>query len=370
MKLLIHINQKESIRKGENAPDSTQVFDLDPGCLPDDLRDFFAEHLDLKTGELGWGFGAFGSNGRWLTITIPITKEAVIAEIAAMKAVKDAHLAQVKANEEENKRKITAETLAVLKDRKVTRAETPVRVQRQSDGSISVKRDSNYHSGTEYGRTASYPWAAWPYYRDNAVLETEEAKAWLLELDAAKEKAIAEATAIAVEAMERAEKATLEAEQKAVRLTAQLEAALIRLGTPIQRERHKRGLLDLEKDMTAAISREAFAPLNDIPAIRPVAERRTQVVADLDEDDAENYGISDVTWKNRETCGTITDAEMELILKIESILPDVEVEVLNQNGVIETDAEYLASVNFRWLSVTLHVGELTLSRNYASPSEG
>lgn len=53
MKLLVHIDQKECLRKGINAPDSTRVIELTPAKIPEAYRDVFAECYSLTTGELG-----------------------------------------------------------------------------------------------------------------------------------------------------------------------------------------------------------------------------------------------------------------------------------------------------------------------------
>lgn len=56
MKLLVNIDQKGAIAAGVNAPNSTEVFELDPAQITDaDLRKWIAENIDLRTGEVKVG---------------------------------------------------------------------------------------------------------------------------------------------------------------------------------------------------------------------------------------------------------------------------------------------------------------------------
>lgn len=100
MKLLISIDQKSSIRRGHDAPHSTEPFDLDPGAIPPDLRDFVADHLDVKDGVLSYSFSGYAKSDR-LTLIKPISLDAVISAIAAMKAGYDSYVAGREADQQQ-----------------------------------------------------------------------------------------------------------------------------------------------------------------------------------------------------------------------------------------------------------------------------
>jgi hypothetical protein len=52
MKLLLHIDQRERLRRGMDAPQSTQKIDFNAKDIPRDLRIAFARFYDFTTGEI------------------------------------------------------------------------------------------------------------------------------------------------------------------------------------------------------------------------------------------------------------------------------------------------------------------------------
>jgi hypothetical protein len=360
MKLLIHIDQRQSIKNGYNAPNSTEIFELDPIDMPQELREFVADHIDLKTGNVVW-------NHNHIITPLPATKEAVISVIQKLAS----QCAQAQANyaksEQQKKQDITATTLEVLEKRKTHVSSVTVRVQRQRDKTISV-RVNEYHCGAEWSASVEYKVPKWPYDSDSAVIDSPQAVAWKAELDIEREKAIADATERAIASMEADEKSTEERVKRQIRRNTQLEDALKTYGTELQKERHARGWLNLEKDIIPMIKDAMFSPLNDIPrTTQSQAQVKADVAAELEDEDAEYYGVDNVKFKSTEPAKTVSDEEMELVIQIEKLLPGCVAIVCEQEGYIESPDTILAGVIRRFIKVSITAGELNLSRNYIAP---
>jgi len=100
MKLLVNIDQKGSIRAGYDAPHSTQITEIQIADLPEDLRPWFADNYNLKSGEVkcearrtpyGWS-SAWGDWSGELTLSHPITTERIVS---ALRELREQHMVHI-----------------------------------------------------------------------------------------------------------------------------------------------------------------------------------------------------------------------------------------------------------------------------------
>ena len=102
MKLLVNIDQKGSIRAGYDAPNSTEMTEIQVSQIPEDLRSWFSDSYDIKTGEVKVsarrGAGWSSANGDWdgrLILTQPVTTERIVDALRKLHTEHAAHLADV-----------------------------------------------------------------------------------------------------------------------------------------------------------------------------------------------------------------------------------------------------------------------------------
>lgn len=243
MKLLLHIDQTASIRRGADAPHSTETFELDPNVLPQDLRDFFADHLDLKTGDIHASIGGYI---KYLTLVRPVTVESVIAALAAMKTARadyEANLAEEDRRRAENKRIETEAAFAagpLPAYRYITRYNFDQSHSFVEGSSYTGKPSTNdlaVTSGSDLSFTTAILFRRfdWPYNADDTVLD--RAKPVMEQLKAE----LATATSAAKARLDLAYQA--EAAKRAARVAAyraQLDAKAAEIGG-IFLERHLAG---------------------------------------------------------------------------------------------------------------------------------
>ena len=222
MKLLVNVNQKESIRAGQDAPHSTFTYDINPSDLPEELRKWVADYWDPATGKVRAQVLRNGSRyGEEPTIILPATKEALIAALQYLKAG-----AEAVEEKERNQRAEMEAKIAAYVDRWKS---DPKGLTVWWGERITMKDAPYYISGAYYGaeqKEATLPEALWPLY-DRVVGEM-----------------IAERQA--KEAGEQAKKASEQAEQlernnqAATRLKAQLDTFVASVGGTFA-ERHAAG---------------------------------------------------------------------------------------------------------------------------------
>lgn len=167
----------------------------------------------------GYPYDAPHENCDMVTVTAPTLGAVLDAIRSENRAVADEAVRQV----EEQARHLEAvreATLAVVRERKTRDQYTCVRVVREETGDITDVV-SDYLSDHDWPAQVfiSYRRPAWPREADQEVMESEATLAWLRDLDAEKESAIAEAKATAIEKLleiEAAKKAKEEEESRAV----------------------------------------------------------------------------------------------------------------------------------------------------------
>ncbi len=141
------------------------------------------------------------------------------------------------------------------------------------------------------------------------------------------------------------------------RRAAQLETWLAEHGTPAQRKRRERGLLP-DAEIIDGIREQAFAPLDDFARFERITDADVLALAE------EGYYEADYTTRKPESC---TDEQIERVAEIERLMPGATVELVEHVGFIagRTEADDPEIVRLS-IKVTVRVGELTRSREYAA----
>jgi hypothetical protein len=80
MKLLVNVNQRASIAAGIDAPHSTQVVDIQLRDIPDDIRRWFADSYDLRSGAV-LGRCSDGSAVELPGIMLPVDTQKIIVAL-------------------------------------------------------------------------------------------------------------------------------------------------------------------------------------------------------------------------------------------------------------------------------------------------
>lgn len=150
------------------------------------------------------------------------------------------------------------------------------------------------------------------------------------------------------------------------RRAAQLAAWVEEFGTPGMKKRAARGLLSYE-EIISAIREQAFAPLADLPRYERITK---DDVVDSYED---HFGDHDYAFQDAIFSGadaeTATDEQMDLIERIEGLIPGATATLRVHQGLLSTttrEQDEIAGVKRHSILVTVQVGELTLSREFAA----
>lgn len=202
---------------------------------------------------------------------------------------------------------------------------------------------------------------------EQAKIDAEEKKAKALEYEQARARKREEEAKH--KAWREAEQARIKAEREAVedllesRRTAQIEAWIQQYGTPSQRGRHARGLLDQDEvldDMRAKI----FQPLEGFPRYRKI---ELQEVLKSYRDAGFDY-YEGTLVVNVESDPHLSEEEFEKLQALEAALPAAESKVRIHRGLLNQSSEEedaIAAVERVSVLMTVTVGDLQFSREYA-----
>lgn len=152
-------------------------------------------------------------------------------------------------------------------------------------------------------------------------------------------------------------------EEAILRRKEQLAAWVRQFGTNMQQERFTRGLLP-EDEIVDTIRDQVFAPLDHLPHYEKITKQDViNSYADL------GYGPNSKVIFRVEAASSASDEQMARMLEIERLVPGATTELRLHEGVLENssgdeDEEY--AVRCHSILVTVQVGELTLSREYAA----
>ena len=376
MKILIQIDQKSSLAAGFDAPHSTEVFNLDPGRVPEELRGWLSECYDLRTGEIyskvqsilhSWS----EDRGDWsakLTMTLPITEPRVLDALVQLNQEYRAARGRYRAWKLESDAAARAATLAVI----AAGPQRYIQHYRLVDGKLQELgwMDTWCHP-RESARARVELWrVTWPANWDESVVNSPEGQAVLAECERRNALAMARALADAQAAQTAAdakkiEQAAVAAAAAAARRT-QLEGVLERLGTPAQQGRYAAGLLDLEAEALPLLESEVFAPVDALGLGRHTPITEDDVRSLLDTTEYPEPECMEITLTELEPAKTATDDEWELLGKIRAALPGATVTLMVENGWAknhEDDADLYRNA----IRVSITVGAITLERDYASP---
>jgi len=190
MKLYININQQASIAAGHDAPNSSEIVEIPAASIPEAIRPLVAACYDPATGKLARAIGTAAADAMGMecvdigcpvplsenpSLTQPITDERVVGALIAWADQTRATLANAHAQWSRRRADWTAETLAILTERRTVTAHVGA---------------TNDHVAYQEIR------ANWPYAnRDATVIASPEAQAWLAEIATTNAAALAAATA-------------------------------------------------------------------------------------------------------------------------------------------------------------------------------
>lgn len=194
----VSVNRAEAIRRGINGTDSPVLVSVDVSKLSQEDRDDVAGRLRYAGGNvyLGERYVPDHSDAehvadveyqisnryrpRLLTVVDP-TQAGVVEALAANRAANGAILAERRAAKEAKRR---AESAAVLAERRARSDRT------HFDRSGQLR----YWESDAYV-TVEVQKPNWPLDRDSAIAESDEAKAWIAEMEAANAKIVSDAIA-------------------------------------------------------------------------------------------------------------------------------------------------------------------------------
>jgi hypothetical protein len=235
MKLHFLVNRIAALKSGIDTVGKNASIDVDPATLPNAVRNILASRIN-NSGVVcsrdidGCFYDGYTSQSssphekdydekagriiRRVTADAP-TLDALLSAIdSEEKAISDRKIK--KASEEaEKKANIRAATLAVLDARKTEKKSIVIHAGRASECEnasgtvIGAIKFGEYTFGPQRASGSAvceYQRPDWPYYSDDEVIESPEAKQWLAELNSAKEDCVQAARQLAVEAMEKSEK--------------------------------------------------------------------------------------------------------------------------------------------------------------------
>ena len=153
--------------------------------------------------------------------------------------------------------------------------------------------------------------------------------------------------------------------QQAINRAQQLNQWIMDYGTDGQKKRHARGLLS-EEEVIKAIREQAFSPLADLPRYKRITndEVRESYGYHLDDD----YCYSETKFLVQ-SANKATDEQFALIEQIENLLSNAQTEFRIHYGYLKNTTEEedeKAQVIRYSIKVTIQVGELTLTREYAA----
>lgn len=172
---------------------------------------------------------------------------------------------------------------------------------------------------------------------------------------AAYKQRLAEATA---EGERRAAQMAEEKRRADARRADQLATWLATKAPEAMRKKHARRLLP-EQELIAAIRDEVFAPLQDLPRFQRLTDQAVRDQLNGNDYDGVAYATRDAE--------SATDKDIELMETIERLIPGAKCELRQHVGFLESQrAEADPEVNRFGILVTVKVGELTLSREYAA----
>jgi hypothetical protein len=161
-----------------------------------------------------------------------------------------------------------------------------------------------------------------------------------------------------VQAERRAAEITEEQRRSEARRADQLATWLATKAPEAMRKRHARALLP-EQDLISAIRDEVFAPLADLPRFPRLTDEEVRRNLNAEEYDEVSYVTRDAQ--------SASDEDIDLMEHIERVIPGAKCELREHVGFLKSrdDADD-PEVCRKGILVTVKVGELTLSREYAA----
>ena len=237
MKILIPIDQKGSLAAGIEAPNSTEIFDLPIGKVPEMVRLFIVDRYNPATYKLA---------DPAARLVLPLTEQKVIAWLVDYNRRQKEIIGQEEKEAKERQERIAEAAAKVLASRTTT-----TRFDVDDDPAVA-------------GEVISYEYEipAWPYLAPESITGSPEAMKWQKELAAAKEKA--RQTAI-----RQAQRFDREIRQKQ-EVTDRWIADWVALhGTKSQQERHEAGMLPKDEIKEAILKQIVpFPRVNDSDVIK------------------------------------------------------------------------------------------------------
>lgn len=283
MNLQVKIDQRAALAAGIDAPHSTARVEFFPDRVHDpDILKMVADHLDFRTGEIKLP----GDPNNRLVYTKPPSHEQLLEGLRDM-MWRFAATPQAHASLRDRYQDAQEATWRVLRDRKTKSAWQWVQVSRGEDGKIQRQLVGFLHlAGEEKDHevllSAGTLRPDWPADALPSIVDSEEAEAWLSELEESNQRA-------KLEAFVQAERQLVEKEQHLARLRAEEEAAAAeriakseatrqqltkwvqKHGTAMQKERLRRGWLTIDS-LIVIVLEHAFQDF-----LQPVIEIRYSV---------------------------------------------------------------------------------------------
>lgn len=292
--------------------------------LTDEQRAVLANSVgigqEVCTSQSDWVLGSFSSeqhtgDSSWDGLLSLIDAKIAEKTIADQKAIAE-------------KASITAATLEVLRTRKTGESDSiPIEVGFR-DGVLSV--GNNYLPGkvaTDQRAMYRHLHKSWPYNYDNAVADSDEAKAWQAELDAENERRCNAAIEVAkLRVLDAIEAHKLKAE-KAAQFTEAVAAMVRQHGSPADIGRLDDDLLP-EEDALKIVRDELFKPL----ASRLRYDKLTRSNADHDDncqyDENVTFDVTDAeelsaeTWSALDSIRSVATDNMVVQPRVHTVICD------------------------------------------------
>lgn len=349
MNLQVKIDQRAALAAGIDAPHSTARVEFFPDRVHDpDILKMVADHLDFRSGEIKLP----GDPDNRLVYTKPPSHEQLLEGLRDM-MWRFAATPQAHTSLRDRYQDAQEATWHVLRYRQTKSAMEWVRVSRDEKGEIQRHVDRFLHltdeKPNEVRLRAGTVQPAWPADALPSIVDSEEAETWLNELEQSNQRA-------KLEAFVQAERQLLEKEQRLAQLRAEEEAAAAeriaksettrqqlakwvqKHGTDMQKERLRRGWLEIGS-LVAIVLKHEFQDF-----LQPVIEI--------------HYGIGRLDgWLKS---GVETDEEMQAVVTLERELKkagmdEIRVEILESEPAPKVQPERVLQAIFSWPKHELEV---------------